>query len=237
MQKFDLSIVVPFYNEEINIIQTYDEIINTFKDLNKYSYEIIFIDDGSNDNSFLYFDKLKNKENIKIIKNSSNKGQSYSISLGVKESKSKTIITLDGDCQNNPSDIPRLIDIYFNNDFSLVGGIRNKRKDSILKIISSKIANSIRNYILKDNCIDTGCSLKIFEREIFLKFPFFTGLHRFLPSLFAGYNKKTFYIPVQHRYRSYGISKYGTFKRLILGIIDLIRVVIIIKKFKRNNHD
>lgn len=237
MQKFDLSIVVPFYNEGKNIIQTYSEIKNTFKDLNKYRYEIIFIDDGSNDDSFLYFDKLKNNDNIKIFRNNSNKGQSYSIVQGVKEANSKTIITLDGDCQNNPSDIPKLIDVYFQNDFSLVGGIRNKRKDSILKIISSKIANYIRNFILKDDCIDTGCSLKIFDRDIFLKFPFFTGLHRFLPALFAGYKKKTFFIPVQHRYRSYGISKYGTFKRLIVGIFDLIRVVKIIKKFKRNNHD
>lgn len=237
MQKLDISIVVPFYNEGKNITQTYVEIINTFKNLKKYNYEIIFIDDGSIDDSFLYFDKLKNKENVKIFRNSENKGQSYSILLGVKESKSKTIITLDGDCQNNPSDMPKLIDVYFKNDFSLVGGIRNKRKDSFFKIISSKIANYIRNYIFKDNCIDTGCSLKIFDRDIFLKFPFFTGLHRFLPSLFAGLNKKTFFIPVQHRYRSYGISKYGTFKRLIEGIIDLIRVLIIIKKLKRNKHD
>ena len=118
-----------------------------------------------------------------------------------------------------------------------MGGIRSKRKDSTIKIISSKIANLTRQFILKDNCIDTGCSLKVFNRDIFLKFPFFDGLHRFLPALFIGYNETTFFIPVEHRYRVHGNSNYGTTKRLLAGILDLIRVVKIIKKFKRNSHD
>ena len=105
----------------------------------------------------------------------------------------------------------------------------------MIKIISSKIANKFRNLILKDDCLDTGCSLKVFDRNTFLKFPFFNGIHRFLPALFRGYGKKTFFIEVDHRSRIYGISKYGTFIRLIRGVRDLIKVVKIIKKFKRSN--
>ena len=237
MKKFDFSIIVPFYNEGQNITQTYNEIINSLIAYQNYNYEIIFIDDGSNDDSFKYFNEIKNNEKIKILRNKINSGQSYSIQIGVRKSQSDTIITLDGDCQNNPADIPKLLKVYFQNNYSLVGGIRNKRKDNIIKIISSKLANSIRRFILNDNCLDTGCSLKIFERRTFLKFPFFKGLHRFLPALFSGFNKTTFFIPVEHRYRKHGISKYGTFKRLFVGIFDLIRVVIIIKKFKRNQND
>ena len=116
-----------------------------------------------------------------------------------------------------------------------MGGIRNKRKDSYIKKISSKIANYIRSNILNDHCSDTGCSLKIFDRDSYLEFPYFDGIHRFLPALFKGYWHKTKFINVDHRMRKYGKSKYGTFKRLLKGIIDLIKVVKIIKKFKRNN--
>ena len=136
----------------------------------------------------------------------------------------------------NPIDIPILLEKYLShhNTF-LVGGIRTKRKDSLIKIISSKIANKIRSLILKDDCIDTGCSLKVFDRDIFLSFPFFDGIHRFLPALFKGYGYKTMYVAVDHRERKFGISKYGTINRLIRGIIDIIKVLNIIKNHKNNN--
>ena len=105
----------------------------------------------------------------------------------------------------------------------------------LIKILSSKIANKIRSYILNDDCVDTGCSLKVFDRNIFLSFPFFDGIHRFLPALFKGYNKNTFFINVDHRPRIHGNSKYGTFGRLVRGIRDLITVAKIIKKFRRDH--
>ena len=112
----------------------------------------------------------------------------------------------------------------------MVGGIRKKRKDNLLKIFSSRIANIIRKLILNDNCDDTGCSLKVFDKNVFMLFPFFDGMHRFLPALFIGHSKKTFFTNVDHRKRIYGKSKYGTFKRLFGGIRDIIKV----KKILRN---
>ena len=127
----------------------------------------------------------------------------------------------------------KLSNFFSNNDISLVGGIRLKRKDNYVKIISSILANYVRNFILKDNCTDTGCSLKVFDKHIFESFPFFDGIHRFLPALFSGYGKKTFFLNVDHRNRLYGYSKYGTVSRLIRGIRDIIKVVRIINNYKK----
>ena len=226
----DFSIVIPIYNESTNIEKLVPEI---FKSLTKYQkYELILINDGSNDNTMEVIAKIKKNYSLLLINNETNKGQSFSIWTGIKKSNYNTIVTLDGDGQNNPNDIPKLLDEYFSKKlYSLIGGIRKNRKDNFLKLISSKIANQIRSFILKDNCVDTGCSLKVFDKEIFLSFPFFDGLHRFLPALFKGFGKNTLFINVDHRPRISGISKYGTFDRLYKGILDIIRV----KKIIRNN--
>lgn len=228
MNKF--SIVVPFFNEFENIIFLHNEIKLAIKHTKNIDFEIIFIDDASNDGSSEIFKKLEKENKIRLITNKNNLGQSKSITLGVKISSFDNIITLDGDGQNDPNDILKLIDFYQNKNCDLIGGIRKNRKDSILKIFSSIIANSIRSAILKDNCKDTGCSLKIFKKNIFLKFPFFNGLHRFLPALFSGYGYNTFFVNVNHRRRKYGTSKYDTFFRLIYGIRDIIRVSKIIRE-------
>ena len=227
----DFSIVIPIYNESTNIEKLVPEI---FKSLTKYQkYELILINDGSNDNTLEVIAKIKKNYSLLLINNETNKGQSFSIWTGIKKSNYNTIVTLDGDGQNNPNDIPKLLDEYFSkNLYSLIGGIRKKRKDNYLKLISSKIANQIRSFLLKDNCVDTGCSLKVFDKEIFLSFPFFDGIHRFLPALFKGFGKKTLFIDVDHRSRISGISKYGTFDRLYKGILDVIRVKKIIKNNK-----
>ena len=128
-----------------------------------------------------------------------------------------------------------MLDLYFSNKkYSLVGGIRRNRKDNLLKLISSKIANQIRSLILKDDCVDTGCSLKVFDKNTFLTFPFFDGLHRFLPALFKGFGKSTLFVDVDHRPRISGVSKYRTIDRLYKGIIDIIRVKKIIKNYTTN---
>jgi len=226
----DFSIVIPLYNESTNIEKLVPEI---FHSLTKYQkYELILVNDGSNDNTLEVIAKIKKNYSLLLINNETNKGQSFSIWTGIKKSNYNTIVTLDGDGQNNPNDIPKLLDEYFSKKlYSLIGGIRKNRKDNFLKLISSKIANHIRSFILKDNCVDTGCSLKVFDKEIFLCFPFFDGLHRFLPALFKGFGKNTLFINVDHRPRISGISKYGTFDRLYKGILDIIRV----KKIIRNN--
>ena len=154
INKKNFSIVIPVYNEEANIINLYNEILRSISD--EYLYEICIINDGSTDNSFKLLKNLK-KHNIKIINNNKNFGQSYSIFVGVKYAKYNTIVTLDGDGQNPPSEIIKLLKVFsLNKEEVLVGGIRNKRNDSIQKVYASKIANSFRSFILKDNCKDTG---------------------------------------------------------------------------------
>tara|TARA_X000000950_G_scaffold289404_1_gene412972 strand:- start:38852 stop:39538 length:687 start_codon:yes stop_codon:yes gene_type:complete len=224
----NFSIIIPVYNEEKNVLKLINEIKSNLKD--KYIYEIIFINDCSTDQTLSLLNSQKIVKNIKIINLKKNMGQSYCIYKGVQLSESEIIITLDGDCQNNPKDILKLYEVYMSDvEILLVGGIRKKRRDNIIKVLSSKIANKIRSYILQDGCIDTGCGLKVFEKKTFLSFPFFNGIHRFLPALYKGYGKKTFFVNVDHRNRLYGNSKYGTISRLIKGIIDIIRVINIIK--------
>ena len=228
----DFSIIIPVYNESGNIKNLIQEI--KFNVDNTYNYEIIIIDDCSKDSTSEVLHKL-HKKNINIFRNNENKGQSFSLTKGIKKAKSLTIITIDGDGQNDPLDINNLAKLYFaNQGLDMVGGIRKNRKDNWIKIISSKLANNIRQVIFNDKCSDTGCSLKIFKKDIFLKFPYFNGIHRFLPALFSGYGHKSQYIYVNHRPRLSGESNYGTIGRLFRGIIDIIKVKIIIYRSKND---
>lgn len=228
------SIIIPIYNEAQNIEIL---IIEIFKSLDGYKdFDLILVNDASNDNTIEVVNKLKKKFKINLLNNKENKGQSFCIYKGIKESKNNIIITIDGDGQNNPADIPKLYENYIlKSKISLVGGIRSKRKDSFIKILSSKIANKIRSSILNDGCTDTGCSLKVFDRSVFLKFPYFNGMHRFLPALFRGFGYQTLFINVDHRPRLKGYSKYGTIDRMYRGIIDIIYVKRIILKRNQKN--
>ncbi|MDC1060357.1 glycosyltransferase [Alphaproteobacteria bacterium] len=230
MNKF--SIVIPAFNEGDNLNILIDEIINSV-DRFKYKYEIIIVDDCSQDNTLPKIDNKIKKYGIVYLKNQVNLGQSSSIYNGIIKAKFSNILTIDADLQNDPRDINKLCNIYFSNEkFGLVAGIRKKRKDKYIKILSSKIANSIRSFILNDGCQDTGCSLKIFKKNIFLNFEFFTGIHRFLPALFKNKNLLIEYVNVNHRVRLHGISNYGTFSRLLWGIRDLIKVKKMINKIQ-----
>ena len=222
------SIIIPIYNEAQNIEKLIKEIFASL--INYRDFEVILVNDASIDNTIEIVSKLQKQYNIILLNNSLNRGQSFSIFKGIEDSNNEIIITLDGDGQNNPIDIPVLLEYYLlNKNISLVGGIRKNRKDSFVKKISSKIANKVRSRILNDRCDDTGCSLKVFSRSIFLKFSYFDGIHRFLPALFKGYGYKCFYIKVDHRAREKGYSKYGTIDRLYKGIIDIIKIRKIIK--------
>ncbi len=221
------SIVIPVFNESENIIPLINEINNCLNNFD--NFEVIIVNDASSDDTPLILSQIKDNK-VKILNNLINEGQSFSIYEGIKNSSNEIIITIDGDGQNDPSDIPKLLNHYIqNNNVKLVGGLRLKRKDNIIKKISSKIANYIRSKILKDDCLDTGCSLKVFDRQIFLSFTYFDGIHRFLPALFKGYGYKTKFISVKHRKRINGVSKYGTMNRLFKGIRDINKVKKIIK--------
>ena len=223
---------MPIYNESGSINNVIEEIFLTLKQYEN-NFELIVVNDGSTDKTIYKIELLKKMYKIKLINNNVNKGQSFSILQGIIVSKYNTIITLDGDGQNDPNDIEKLLNIYTANQYGLVGGIRKKRKDNYIKIFSSKIANKIRSFILNDNCEDTGCSLKIFNKEIFLKFPYFDGMHRFLPALYKGFESNTFFIEVNHRARFSGISKYDTIGRLFKGIKDLVKVYFLLRKLNK----
>jgi len=226
------SIVIPIFNEQDNIRVLINEIKNKLIQFND-EYEIIIVDDGSTDSTVKILETEVNNKLV-LLKNKINFGQSYSLKKGIENSKSDIIVTIDGDLQNNPKDIPRMIDAYYSKNLKLLGGIRKKRQDIITKKIASYLANSIRKKILNDDCDDTGCGLKVFDKKVFLNLPFFNGIHRFLPALFKASNLNISYIEVDHRKRYMGYSKYGNFKRFLWGIRDIIKVMKIIKRIKSN---
>ena len=221
-----ISIIIPVYNESDSILKLIFETEKFLK--SKIEYELIIVDDGSYDDTAYILNK--SKKNIKLILNKKNIGQSKSLLNGIKNSSYDTIVTMDGDGQNNPCDIFRLVKLFFENNCDLVSGIRLRRRDNLIKIISSRIANFVRSKYLNDECKDTGCALKVFKKNIFLSFPFFDGIHRFLPALFKGYGYYVEFLEVDHRRRVAGVSKYGTINRLFKGLKDMYYVKKIIKK-------
>lgn len=231
MYKFTL--IIPIFNEEKNISRLYNE-ISQCKAI-EFISNIIYIDDASNDKSQLFLKDIANKDSkVIILTNSKNLGQSHSIFLGIKKSNTDYVITLDGDGQNDPNDIINLINIFNSNrSYGLIAGIRRNRKDNFIKILTSKIANNIRKIYLNDDCDDTGCALKLFEKSLIVNFKFFNGIHRFLPAIYKGMGKKCYFINVNHRHRKYGNSKYGTFNRLFVGIRDMLKVKKLIKNHKQ----
>lgn len=230
----NISIVIPIFNEEKNIALLVNEImsINEIDEIK----EIVLVDDKSTDNTKHIITNLKNTNSVvNLFFHKKNFGQSQALYTGVKMAKSDIIITLDADLQNNPKDISKLFNIYFSDiNTKLVGGIRVNRKDNLIKRMSSKFANFVRKFFLNDECDDTGCSLKMFDRNVFLSFPYFNGIHRFLPALFKYSGSKNQFVFVDHRPRKYGFSKYGTLDRAIKGLKDLYKVKKIIKNLKND---
>lgn len=227
--KFALSIIIPVFNEAESVVALYLE-IKMIMEQTTYQYEIIFIDDGSTDGTEIRLQALTGTEQqLKIISHKKNHGQSIALVTGVKAARYDMLIVMDGDGQNDPADIPLLLASY-DTQHTVILGNRKKRNDNKLRKLSSWIANGIRQRVLKDNCGDSGCSLKLFSREAFLALPHFNHLHRFLPALFKRAGLKIINIPVNHRPRMHGISKYGLFDRLFIGIHDLIGVHWLLKR-------
>ena len=225
----ELSIIVPVYNEVDNIEALFYE-IQTALPADSFVFEALFVDDGSTDLTVSRLQQLAAKEpNLRVLCHKKNYGQSAALCTGARAARYPIIVTMDGDGQNDPKDIPALINEMVNAQ-TVVLGNRKKRDDHLLRKLSSRIGNRVRRQILKDNCPDTGCSLKVFSREAFLSLPYFNHMHRFLPTLFAHAGLNIINKPVNHRARMHGVSKYGVMNRLFVGIHDLIGVRWLLKR-------
>jgi dolichol-phosphate mannosyltransferase len=226
--KLLLSVVIPIYNEADNIALLLGEIRDALE--GQITYEVIGVDDGSDDTTWQTLQQLaKNFNKLQIVRHRQSYGQSVAILTGVTAASAEWIVTLDGDGQNDPADILRLVAILQDPAcpprLQMVAGYRKHRKDQLFKRFSSQIANRIRCYLLHDNTLDTGCGLKLFSRAAFLALPHFNHMHRFLHALFLRNGGQVISLPVNHRPRRHGQSKYGLFNRLGVGIIDLFGVM------------
>lgn len=223
-----ISVVVPVMNEEDNIASLIEEISKTSQ--SAPISEIIYVDDGSSDGTCEILKSIRKKySQLRIIRHENRSGQSAALWTGIRAAGNDLIVTLDGDGQNDPADIPLLYQKYQNTsqthgDKIMVAGQRVKRQDTWVKLISSRLANKIRSGLLKDNTRDTGCSLKMFRRRDYLNLPYFNHMHRFLPALMIREGVRIEHVDVSHRPRTRGVSKYGTIDRLKVGISDLLGV-------------
>ncbi|MEE9347634.1 MAG: glycosyltransferase family 2 protein [Robiginitomaculum sp.] len=230
-----ISVVIPVYNEEDNVGPLAREIDAA---LSGTPYEMIFVNDCSTDATLERLTALKSElPNLRAVSHRENAGQSRSVRTGILAAKGEIIATLDGDMQNDPADIPALYAALTRkgaaDTLALIGGERTKRKDTAAKRMASKFGNGVRKWLLKDECNDTGCGLKVFKREAFLRLPYFDHIHRYIPALMMREGYSAEFMPVNHRAREHGVSKYTNFGRLIVSIADL-RGVIWLRKRARN---
>lgn len=222
-----ISVVIPAFNEAGNIGRLVKETMDAVS--NNQLGEVIVVDDCSTDNGPQEVLELRaSDERVRLIRHLQNAGQSASVRTGVRGASFPVIATMDGDGQNDPHDIPALLEALSTpgstGGTALVGGIRVHRKDTGSKKWASKAANWIRDTVLRDDCPDTGCGIKVFWRDAFLELPFFTSIHRYLPAFFQTYGHRTAFLPVNARERLAGVSKYNNLNRALVGLWDLFGV-------------
>jgi dolichol-phosphate mannosyltransferase len=228
-----VSIVVPVRNEAENVAPLIAEITAALD--SRWAYEIIYVNDGSTDaTGERLLSAMKSRANLRQVRHAMSAGQSAAVRSGVRAAHGAIVATLDGDGQNNPAFLPALISAIEGGGehVGLAAGQRVGRKDTGFKKLQSRIANAVRNAILRDGTRDTGCGLKAFRREVFLAMPYFDGLHRFLPALVRREGYEIVYVDVIDRPRHSGVSNYGFFDRLWIGIMDLAGVWWLIRRKK-----
>ena len=229
----EISVVVPVFDEEHNIAPLVREIAAVLR--GRIAFEIVYVDDASEDASLRALAALKaGFPELRVLRHARRCGQSAAIHTGVEAARAAWIATLDGDGQNDPADIPKLLEARSRAaaDTKLFAGWRVERKDNAGKRWASRAANAIRARLLRDDTPDTGCGLKLFERKAFLALPYFDHMHRYLPALMQRAGWKTVSIPVRHRARSSGVSKYNNLHRAWVGLRDLRGVAWLISRSK-----
>lgn len=227
----EISIVIPIYNEEENISILYKEIKQSLSKISR-KYEIIFINDGSSDNSLIELKKLKD---IKIINLNRNYGQATALDAGFKEAKGEIIVSLDGDGQNDPKDISKLLKKLKEENLDVIAGWRKHRKDKSGIIILTLIGRFLRKILIKDNVHDTGCTLRVYKKEVVKSLDLQGEMHRYILALLRWKGFKIGEMEVNHRPRLYGKTKYG-YNKSIRGFIDLIYIWFINKYSQRPLH-
>ena len=230
-----LSVVVPVRNEQDNVLPLLAEIHAALGDA---AFEVIYVDDGSTDATAARLaEAMLQYPRLRVIAHRESCGQSTAVTTGVRHARGQWIATLDGDGQNDPADIPKLMEAVRaardGANLMLVAGYRKARRDTWLKRLSSRIANGVRSRLLGDATPDTGCGLKLFRRATFLELPYFDHMHRFLPALVQRAGGATVSVEVNHRPRERGVSNYGLLDRLWVGIVDLFGVMWLQRRAKR----
>ena len=220
----DVSVVIPVCNEDENVLPLAREIHAALA--GRYSFEQIFVDDGSTDKTgeMVLAARAQGMPEIRLLQHVARSGQSAAVATGVRHARGRWIATLDGDGQNDPADFPHLLDALLqpaSPGLKLVMGNRTTRRDTWLRRFSSRVANGVRGWFLKDGTPDTGCGIKVFDRDVFMHMPRFRNMHRFMPALFQREGYEVISLPVNHRERTRGTSKYGLNNRLWVGIVDL----------------
>ena len=221
----DITVVVPVYDEADAAPALAREIADAFEGR---SFELLFVDDASRDNTAAALKALSlEMPQLRILRHAHNAGQSRAIRTGVLAARGAVIVTLDGDGQNDPADGPGLVDALMAgpSQLAMVGGQRVKRRDSLAKRTASRIGNGARRWLLNDTAKDTGCGLKAFRREAFLRLPYFDHIHRYLPALMLREGYQIAFRPVNHRHRESGRSKYTNLGRLAASLSDLAGVL------------
>jgi dolichol-phosphate mannosyltransferase len=231
-----LSVVVPVKNEAENIEPLMREIVAALGGLD--AFEILYVDDGSTDATLAELKRMAGEiPRLRIVRHRMACGQSTAISSGVGAARFDWIATLDGDGQNDPADIPRLLarlaQARPEDNLHMLAGWRTRRQDNWLRRLSSRVANGVRSALLGDATPDTGCGLKVFSREAYLRLPYFDHMHRFLPALVQRHGGRVESVAVNHRPRERGTSKYGLNNRLWVGIVDLLGVMWLIRRARR----
>lgn len=217
------TVTVPVYNESENVTDLVQKIEFTMNSLGE-SWELILVDDGSTDDSFARIKELATSNpNLRGLKFSHNNGQTAAMAAGIKAARGEIIITLDADLQNDPADIPLLLE-KIAEGYDAAVGWRIKRNDNLIRRISSKIANSIRNFISDENIQDTGCSLKAFKACYIQPIELFEGMHRFLPTLVKMNGGRVIEVKVSHHPRFKGTSKYNVWNRIWRSFLDLLAI-------------
>ena len=218
----ELSVVIPAYDERENVVPLFTELRETLARVGR-SYEIVMVDDGSRDGTaeWLVREGARDPRVIPVLL-AGNHGQSAALAAGIRRARGAVIVTLDADLQNDPGDLPRLLAALETAD--VVSGVRARRQDDWVRQVSSRIANTVRRRVLGDPLTDIGCSFKAYRREALDGIPMFVGAHRFLPALCMFRGARLIEVPLTHRPRRHGVSKYGVGNRLWRGLYDLVGV-------------